>query len=167
MLKFKITSKDGFSTAEYFGESSMIEQIRGWIEPQFYGLPERWVPHKDEGGSYDDADVLDERIEIIVPAVPYKEEIPAVYSGGNLIAEAILAVPEVPAITQKQVKLKAEYTVEITDISAQLEQKRINKESLDYLASTDWLVIREMDSGIACPAEIKAARQAAREAIVK
>lgn len=148
-----------------------LEDPTAWIADcvanNYWGLPERWVPHKDEGGSYDDADVLDERIEIIVPALPYQPEVPAVYSGGNLIAEAIPAVPEVPAVTQKQVKLKAEYTVEITDISAQLQQERINKESLDYLASTDWLVIREMDSGVPCPADIKAARQAAREAIVK
>jgi hypothetical protein len=90
-----------------------------------------------------------------------------VYEGGLMISEAIPAVPEVPAVMQKQVKLKAEYTVEITDISQQLEQERINNEALAYLAETDWLIIREMDSGVACPAEIKAARQAAREAIVK
>ena len=160
MKKIKVTEKSG-AWIEYISENELNYSALG------HGLAERWVPHKDEGGSYDDADVLDERIEIIVPAVPYQEEVAAVYSGGNLIAEAIPAVPEVPAVTQKQVKLKAEYAVEITDISAQLEQERINKESLDYLASTDWLVIREMDSGVACPADIKAARQAAREAIVK
>ena len=141
--------------------------ISDCVSNNYWGLPERWVPHKDEGGSYDNVDVLDERMAEIVPAVPYQEEVPAVYDGGNLIAEAIPAVPEVPAVMQKQVKLKAEYSIEITDISALIEQERINKESLDYLASTDWLVIREMDSGVACPDEIKAARQAAREAIVK
>lgn len=162
MKKIKVTEKSG-RIWEYLNDGEVVDRLH----TLGHGLPERWVPHKDEGGLYDDADVLDERIEILVPAVPYQEEVPAVYSGGNLIAEAIPAVPEVPAVTQKQVKLKAEYTVEITDISAQLEQERINKESLDYLASTDWLVIREMDSGVPCPAEIKAARQAAREAIVK
>ena len=166
MKKTIIKNKEGIVS----WESEMLDPsawIADCIASNLWGLPERWIPHKDEGGLYDEADVLDERIEIIVPAVPYKEEIPAVYDGGNLIAEAIPPVPEVPAVTQKQVKLRAEYSIEITDISAQLEQERINKESLDYLASTDWLVIREMDSGVACPAEIKAARQAAREAIVK
>jgi hypothetical protein len=150
---------------------AVMEDPTAWIANSVasneWGLPERWVPHKDEGGSYDDADVLDERMAEIVPAVPYQPEIPAVYDGGNLIAEAVPAVPEVPAVMQKQVKLGAEYSIEITDISALLEQERINKESLDYLAATDWLVIREMDSGVACPADIKAARQVAREAIVK
>jgi hypothetical protein len=103
----------------------------------------------------------------IVPAVPLQPEIPAVYEGGILISEAIPAVPEVPAVMQKQAKLRAEYTIEIKDISQQIEQERINNESLAYLASTDWLIIREMDSGLACPAEVKALRQAAREAIIQ
>jgi hypothetical protein len=90
-----------------------------------------------------------------------------VYESGNLISEAIPAVPEVPAVMQKQVNLKAEFTVESADISQKIEQERINNEALEYLASTDWLIIREMDSGVACPAEVKALRQAAREAIVQ
>ena len=35
--------------------------IADCIASNVWGQPERWVPHKDEGGSYDDADVLDER----------------------------------------------------------------------------------------------------------
>lgn len=34
-----------------------------------------------------------------------------------------------------------------------------------YLAETDWYIIREMDIGVACPDEVRAARQAAREKI--
>jgi hypothetical protein len=141
--------------------------IENCVSNNYWGLPERWVPHKDEGGFYDDADFISERMAEIVPAVPFQPEIPAVYEGGNLISEAIPAVPEVPAVMQKQAKLRAEYTIEITDISQQIEQERINNEALAYLASTDWLIIREMDSGLACPAEIKDLRQAAREAIIQ
>lgn len=64
-------------------------------------------------------------------------------------------------------KIPSEYTIQIIDITQQVEQERINKESLDYLASTDWYVIREMDSGIPCPADIKTARAAARAVIIK
>jgi hypothetical protein len=109
MLKFKITSKDQNHKSEYFGEASMIEQIVGWLEPEIYGLPERWVPHKDEGGEYDEADVLDERIVELSPAID------AVVNDANeIVQEAI------PAKTRKEVKLRAEYTVEIIDISAQV-----------------------------------------------
>jgi hypothetical protein len=166
MKKVIIKNLAGFQKA-----GAQLADPTSWIEDcvsnNYWGLPERWVPHKDEGGFYDEADVLDERMTEIVPAVPFQPEIPAVYEGGVMISEAIPAVPEVPAVMQKQAKLRAEYTIEITDISQQIEQERINNEALAYLASTDWLIIREMDSGLACPAEIKALRQAAREAIVQ
>ncbi len=65
------------------------------------------------------------------------------------------------------VVIPAEYTIEIIDITQQIEQEKINAESLKYLEDTDWYIIREIDSGIPCPAEIKAARAIARAAIVK
>ena len=63
--------------------------------------------------------------------------------------------------------LPAEYTIEVEDISDKLEQERVNRESLEYLASTDWLVIRELDAGIPCPADVKQARAEARARIVR
>lgn len=61
----------------------------------------------------------------------------------------------------------AEYTIEIQDIAAEVEQERINREALEYLASTDWLIIRELDAGIPCPADVKQARAEARSRIVR
>jgi hypothetical protein len=46
-------------------------------------------------------------------------------------------------------------------------QKKINQENLAYLASTDWYVIRNADSGEAVPIEISEARAAARLLIVE
>jgi hypothetical protein len=106
--KLKIISKDNLNQAEYFGDESMLPEIYGWLAPEF-GLPERWVPHKDEGGEYDEADVLDERIVELSPAID------AVVNDANeIVQEAI------PAKTRKEVKLRAEYAVEIIDISAQV-----------------------------------------------
>ena len=104
------------------------------------GLPERWVLHKDEpmAEAYDEADVLEERI-----------------------------VDGLDGASHKEVKLKAEYLVEIEDISAQVEQERINAEALAYLASTDWMVVKSIDTGVPYPEEIKAERAAARARIVK
>ena len=79
------------------------------VANNWWGKPERWVPHKDEGGEYDEADVLDERIVEVSPAID------AVVNDANeIVQEAI------PAKTRKEVKLRAEYTVEIIDISAQV-----------------------------------------------
>jgi len=63
--------------------------------------------------------------------------------------------------------LPAEYTVQITDITAELEQERINAEALKYLADTDWMIIRELDANIPCPASVKLARAEARAKIVR
>lgn len=78
-----------------------------------------------------------------------------------------------PAEYKEQPKLvdvlvsPAEYEVEIEDISAKLEQEKINAEALAFLDATDFYIIRELDNGVPCPADIKAERQAARERIVK
>ena len=80
-------------------------------------------------------------------------------------------LPERPELDEQGqptgVILPAEYTVEIEDITTQVAQEAINAEALAYLASTDWMIIREMDSGTPCPAEIKTERAIKRAAIVR
>ena len=46
--------------------------------------------------------------------------------------------------------------------AAQAEQESVNKEARDYLASTDWYLVRELETGVPTPQEIKDARQEAR-----
>ena len=45
-------------------------------------------------------------------------------------------------------------------------QAQTNAEARSYLASTDWYVVRFAETGVAIPADISAARQAARESII-
>jgi hypothetical protein len=52
--------------------------------------------------------------------------------------------------------------VEVLTNPTPTQQEIDQQEALKYLASTDWYIIREMDSGVPCPAEIKQLRQAAR-----
>lgn len=61
----------------------------------------------------------------------------------------------------------AEYSIVMTDISAQINQQQINAAAEEYLKNTDWIILRELDSGVACPADIKAARATARAQIIK
>jgi hypothetical protein len=80
-------------------------------------------------------------------------------------------LPERPELDEEGketgVILPTEYTVEIEDITAQVAQEAINAEALAYLASTDWIIIREVDSGIICPTEIKELRAEARAKVVR
>jgi hypothetical protein len=55
----------------------------------------------------------------------------------------------------------------IPTAAAAQEQDQINAEALAYLASTDWLVVRYMETGVAIPLDISEARQDARERIVR
>ena len=45
-------------------------------------------------------------------------------------------------------------------------QEQINTEAREYLAETDWYVIRAQETGVEVPADILEARQAARDSIV-
>lgn len=70
--------------------------------------------------------------------------------------------------TITEYKLASEYTIEQTDITAQVEQERINRESLQYLADTDWYVLRaQEDPTKPIPQDIKDLRASARLAIVR
>jgi hypothetical protein len=50
--------------------------------------------------------------------------------------------------------------------AAKNTQAAINDEARKYLADTDYLVIREIDSGVVCPVEVKQLRAAARLKII-
>lgn len=60
-----------------------------------------------------------------------------------------------------------EYDIQIEDISAQVSQEQVNADALAYLASTDWMAIREAEGGTAMPEEVKLERQAARSRVVR
>lgn len=76
--------------------------------------------------------------------------------------------PEIDEIgNETGVILPAEYTIEIEDITEQVEQEKANSEALKYLAETDWLMIRELEIGKPMPLEIKEKRQQARDKVKK
>ena len=107
MLKIKVTEKSGASI-EYTGESEIIGRL-----PQLgHGKPERWQLHKDEpmAEAYDDANVLEEKVE------------------------------QVNGVDVKKVKLKAEYTVSIEDITEQHNlQQVIAKRKAEYPSAEEFM----------------------------
>lgn len=78
---------------------------------------------------------------------------------GSVLQEAV--------IESKEVEIPADYEVLIEDLTAKMEQEKINEEALAFLAATDWMVIRAMERGEEISPELKAERQAARDRIVK
>lgn len=115
MKKIKVIEKSGASI-EYINDGEVLNRLH----LMGHGLPERIVD--DVEGSYDPADVI-EHIDLVVaeavPAVLITEAIPAILDEqGNVVTPEVPAVysEEVPAVIKKQVKLKAQYTIEIVDI---------------------------------------------------
>ena len=45
-------------------------------------------------------------------------------------------------------------------------QEKVNKQAREYLAETDWYVVRFAETGVAVPQDILALRQQARESVV-
>lgn len=88
------------------------------------------------------------------------ETSPAVLAeDGSVIQEAVIEIQEQ--------HIPSDYEIVIEDITAKIAQEQINAEALKFLAESDFYIIRQLDSGVPCPEEIKAQRQAARERIVK
>lgn len=81
-----------------------------------------------------------------------KNEAPAQHSEtGELVCEAV----------------PAEFDLIVEDISSQVYQDKINEEALQFLGSTDWLIIRELETGVVCPEEIKEQRAEARLKVIR
>ncbi len=73
-----------------------------------------------------------------------------------------------PAHEDEQGNLVADFTVEIQDVTTKVQQDKINADALLYLSSTDWYVTRSIENADKpIPEDIKIARQAARDRIVK
>jgi hypothetical protein len=176
MKRYKVTDKEGLKIT-YSGDDSILEKI-----PSLgHGKPERWQLHKDEpmAESYDEADVLEERIDVLQPAIDAVMElvspaIPAVDAvldeQGVEISPAVPAVdavyaevsPAVPAVVQTWVKLKAEYTVEIVDLEQDPEwllAQCISKRKAEYPTAEEFLNAF-FDGGQNAIDELQAARLA-------
>ena len=94
-----------------------------------------------------------------------------IIKNGEMSNRAVLPAVEAQEWLQQGIEqnifgLPGEYTVIQEDISAEIEQQKINKEALAYLNSTDWYVIRQLETGTAIPASILTERAAARNRIV-
>lgn len=46
-----------------------------------------------------------------------------------------------------------------------VEKEKVVSDAEIYLASTDWMIIRQLDNGTMCPEDVKSAREQARKVI--
>lgn len=119
MLKIKVTEKSGASI-EY---QSLVELDYSALG---HGKPERWVPASE---AHDPADVLETEQREVVPARTEERN-------ENGVVTSVV----IPAVMQEFVKLKAEYTVEIQDISLQYQLSQcIQSRKAEYPSPEDFM----------------------------
>lgn len=143
----KLYIKSPFGNAQYQLEdlSELLKEIENSAQ---FGKPERWI---DAEESHDPADVLEEREVVVQEASP---KVPEVWNEQGELVQA--EVPELPAIVKKEVKLKAEYSVEIVDISEEWKlYKCVEKRRLEYPSPEEFLNVF-FDGG---SAELEALKQ--------
>ena len=58
------------------------------------------------------------------------------------------------------------YRIEQEDISETLNEQAESYAAKKFLDDTDWLIIRQIDSGEPCPEDVKAARAVARTKVI-
>lgn len=125
MKKVIVKNLEGVQT-----HGAQMEDPTAWIaecvEADAWGKKERLIPQDEP---HDAADVIE---EVDVEVSP---EIAAVMNdAGEIVQEAI------PAIMKKHVKLRAEYTIEIVDVTAEHELAEcIAKRKAEYPSAEDFM----------------------------
>lgn len=147
MFKIIVTDKSG-AAIEYRSETTIDPSKMG------HGQPERWVLSQE---GQDEADIIEREsrevspaieavLELVEPAVEAKDAV--LDEEGNVIEPAVEAKeavykevsPAVPAVTEEWVKLRAEYQIEIVDISAEHAlQQAIAARKSEYPSAEEFL----------------------------
>lgn len=125
MKKVIVTRKNNSTAGAEIPDPT--QWIADCVAGNFWGKPERIVD--DIEGTYDPADVLEEIDELVSPAI---EEV--------VDENGVVTIPASPAVFKKMVKLKAEYTIEIIDITAEHAlQECISKRKAEYPTMEEFL----------------------------
>ncbi len=129
-----------------------MEDPAAWIadcvEHDYWGKKERLVPQDEP---HEASDVLEEVDVVMSP------EIPAVMNdAGEIVQEAI------PAVVKKHVKLRAQYTVEIVDVTAEWELDECIQSRKDEYPSPEEFMNAYFDGGEAALDALRQSRLAVK-----
>lgn len=141
-IMIKVVVKNLLGEVTHNDQFPTQAEAEAWVQKceaqKFFGKPERWV-HEDD-----------------------------LAFGGEDRSKAVESqLVGAPDDEKSRFRFVADYTVQFEDVTAQFEQDRVNAESVSYLASTDWYVIRYMESAVAIPDDVVQKRAQARAAIVR
>lgn len=124
-------------------EQKANEWIDRCVSNNSWGKPERVVNY--ENCSEEDLESALEIIPEVVETIPAREPQEILDENGNSFdpPEFSEAMPEtVNLISSAMVRLPCEYKIVVTDITSEVEQRKINNKALKFLQETDWKVLR-------------------------
>jgi len=176
-----ITHRNGTNGSGY---KSTMEELNAWVEQTaatgMWGKKAGEYPlsqlSESELAQEISRKTHTEAIELVDPLIelPEQDEKPAGFFPLSTLTEDELLLElsrkthtEPVLLMEPLITIPAQYTIEITDITAEVEQEKTNANALAYLSSTDWYAIREAETGVKMPENIKQARAAARASIIK
>jgi hypothetical protein len=81
---------------------------------------------------------------------------------GNVITPAIKEMQLVEIEPETTINHPSEFEVQIEDITAEIEAQKAIDQALKFLLDTDWMVIRQAETGVPVPQEILEQRSQAR-----
>lgn len=145
MKKIVIKNLAGIQThgAELPNPSAWIADC---VANNYWGKPERWIPASQP---HDAADVIATEVREVSPAMAA-----VIDANGNEVS------PSVPAVLENWVKLRAEYTVEIEDITAEFELAEVLAKRKAKYPTVDEFMDAYFDGGQAELNQLKAKRNA-------
>lgn len=138
----KVLVKNNVNNRQFQSFFETQEEAQSWIDHHVknnsWGKPERVVLQEvcsEEQLATALELIPEEQVEVASAVEAQFDE------DGNENSPAIEAIIET---TPAMVKLPCDYEITIEDITDQVEQAKINKESLKFLADSDWKVLRHI-----------------------
>jgi hypothetical protein len=141
MLKIKVTEKSGASCT-YQSKVALDYSALG------HGKPELWIPASQP---HDAADVIATEAREVSPAMAA-----VIDANGNEVS------PAVPAVLENWVKLRAEYTVEIEDITAEFQLAEVLAKRKAEYPTVEEFMDAWFDGGQQGLNQLKAKREAVK-----
>lgn len=134
-------------------EAEIHEQLKPYYEHKTFGEPEKTIQVLV---SEEVPELREIQRVLVTPEVrdPETDEVitEAVYEDQEVVVQEYA-----PAVYREEL-IPAEYTIEITDVTAITEAIEQIAEAKSYLSSTDYMAIREFEGGEPMPLDVKTQR---------
>jgi len=152
MKNIKIYNKQNETVSDLNRYEDPTDFINHIVGTNYFGKPERWVRKKREGTN-----------EFGEPTIIYPDE---VYDDLDVLGEEERPLFPDSEELETYVQLKAEYSIEITDVTEELGKAKCKAEAKKLIAELDWVLDTETQPLLSNRSEFIAYRSQLRQLII-